>query len=413
MGMELLIVTIQSAIEKIDLNSSALSSVNQAIQGELLGHDLRALSMRLETFGSEQQSASFLGQNLRSLNLLIKQFRILYASTVKFAPLRARTYTLILAVLISPVYINDFSLKQALIFAPPLLLAITLSSMLITKVAAGNTKNASRLASVLTLFTGFLPFISNQIGQQITRNPNTAYPFYVSAISLPLGYYAFMKVLQILQPQAIALITKNDLKATNALDLAIKKIVSDEFAHTLSHRWAIYIHGKILTRLAATSLKQEMATNSNDSKTFKETVDSLLQILKSPDSDFDRDAVDLDSEIASRLDPWLGLLEVDLFVEPKLKEMKNLRVKELGEAIEEIVSNSIRHGKAQKLSLRVISKGDHDVEIAVIDDSKIAPPDYQTRYGLGTRIFNLVSDGRWSITRVDSSTVFNLVMAIE
>jgi hypothetical protein len=73
----------------------------------------------------------------------------------------------------------------------------------------------------------------------------------------------------------------------------------------------------------------------------------------------------------------------------------------------------MRHGKAQKLSLRVTSSGDKGVRIKAIDDSSVAPVDTNSRYGLGTRIFNLASDGRWSIERVNSTTVFTLEMSLE
>jgi len=181
----------------------------------------------------------------------------------------------------------------------------------------------------------------------------------------------------------------------------------------LAHRWAIYIHGKILTRLAATSLKLEMASQANDLSTFKNAVESLMDLLANPSSEFNVESGDLQSQITSRLDPWVGLLKVDIFIEPSLNEFNTHRVLSLGEVVEEIISNSMRHGKAENLSLRVTRGGERDIEIKAIDDATIPPPDHQTRYGLGTRIFNHVSDGRWSIKRVESKTVFELTMSIE
>jgi two-component sensor histidine kinase len=85
----------------------------------------------------------------------------------------------------------------------------------------------------------------------------------------------------------------------------------------------------------------------------------------------------------------------------------------IGEVIEELLSNSIRHGKAKKIELRVITTGDKEIDIIAVDDATIAPTKSLNRAGLGTRIFNLASDGRWSITRVGSSTQFKLRMSIE
>lgn len=402
-----------NSIASVNLESGELSQANHEIQKVLVQHDLRTLSVRLESFSAEQKQATFLGQNMTSVNLLIKQFGILYTSTLRLSPLRARAYALILLVSLAPAYINTFTLKETLIYLPPLIIAISLMSLLVVRVAKIGSRASARVVSLLILAIGLLPFVENQIGQHLTPNPNTVYPIYETAIALPLSYYAFMKVLQILQVQSVETLKKGDLVASKALESAISQTVKDEFAHALAHRWAIYIHGKILTRLAATALKLEMAAQVNDISTYRSTVESLKNLLSHPTLEFDTESGDLQSQIASRLDPWLGLLEVDLFIDPSLQTLNNHRVLSVGEVIEEIVSNSMRHGKAHKISLRVMKQGERDIQITAVDDGDTPPPEQPTRYGLGTTIFNLVSDGRWSITRVDSSTQFNLVMSIE
>jgi two-component sensor histidine kinase len=85
----------------------------------------------------------------------------------------------------------------------------------------------------------------------------------------------------------------------------------------------------------------------------------------------------------------------------------------LGEVIEELISNSIRHGKAKKIELKILRAGAKDVQIVAIDDSSVAPKSGDKKSGLGTRIFNLASDGRWSIKRVGSTTEFRLTMTLE
>lgn len=400
-------------LSSVDTVNLPLPEANSLIQKSLHGDGLRRLSMRLETFGSEQEEPKFLGQNLKSVNLLINQFRILYATTVRIAPLKARTYALILIVLITPAYINYFTLPEAIFTYPLVSAAIFVASKLIVKAKASKSPNNLRNASMLIYLTGMLPFIFNRIGQTITSDPRTEYPIYIGALSLPLGYYLFMNFLQVLQPQAIHLISSDQLVASTALKKAVTNTVSEEFAHALSHRWAVYIHGKILTRLAATALKLETASLAGDRETFKQTVRSLLEFLKNPDIDFDQLPTDLESEVKSRLDPWLGLLEIDLHIDENLKEIRNERVRELGEVIEEIVSNSMRHGKAQKIDMRVIDMGDNKIKVISVDDALTPPPLFQSRYGLGTRIFNLASDGRWAMTRVESGTEFRLTMVIE
>ena len=401
------------SISQVRNRSGNLDGENLAIQPHLLGDELRKLSMKLETFGSEQQGTTILGQNVRSVNLLIKQFRILYATTARSTPLSRSAYALVLLALITPPIINYSSLPEALIAYPIMILVIYIAAHVISKVLASNSPHALRNSSILIYLTGFLPMISNLLGQVINPDPNTRYPIYITGLTVPISYYIFIKVLQVLHPHALELIRNDELKASEALQEAVTKVVSDEFSHALSHRWAIFIHGKILTRLAATALKLETASQAGDSQSFNTAVDSLLNLLKNPDAEFEQKISVLETEVSSRLDPWLGLLDVDLHIDQELKSVRNERVRELGEVIEEIISNSMRHGKAQKVDLRVIKSGERDIQIIAVDNATIAPPEFQGRYGLGTRIFNLASDGRWSITRVESGTEFKLTMAIE
>ena len=401
------------SISQVRNRSGNLDGENLAIQPHLLGDELRKLSMKLETFGSEQQGTTILGQNVRSVNLLIKQFRILYATTARSTPLSRSAYALVLLALITPPIINYSSLPEALIAYPIMILVIYIAAHVISKVLASNSPHALRNSSILIYLTGFLPMISNLLGQVINPDPNTRYPIYITGLTVPISYYIFIKVLQVLHAHALELIRNDELKASEALQEAVTKVVSDEFSHALSHRWAIFIHGKILTRLAATALKLETASQAGDSQSFNTAVDSLLNLLKNPDAEFEQKITVLETEVSSRLDPWLGLLDVDLHIDQELKSVRNERVRELGEVIEEVISNSMRHGKAQKVDLRVMKSGDKDIQIIATDDAAIAPPEYQGRFGLGTRIFNLASDGRWSITRVESGTEFKLTMAIE
>ena len=405
--------TLIESISSVRNRSDDLTAENNAIQPYLLGTELRKLSMRLETFGTEQDGRTILGQSTGSINLLIKQFRILYATTARNAPLSKSAYALVLIALITPPYINYFSFTETLISYPIITVAITISAHLISKMLASNSPNAIRNSSLLIYFTGFLPIISNVIGQAITHDPRTQYPVFITGLILPISYYIFIKVLQVLHPHSLELIRNDQLAASGALQEAVTRVVSDEFSHALSHRWAIFIHGKILTRLAATALKLETTSQAGDTQSFNTAVDSLLNLLKNPDAEFEQEPSNLETEVSSRLDPWLGLLDVDLHIDQELNSIRNDRVRELGEVIEEIISNSMRHGKAQKVKLQVIRSGEKDIQIIALDDATIAPPEFQDRYGLGTRIFNLASDGRWSITRVESGTEFKLTMAME
>jgi len=318
----------------------------------------------------------------------------------------------VLIALVTPLYFYFYSIRE-FFFSYSLLLGFTIVfARLIIKVQSGRSPKALNIASILIFLSGLLPLAIDLLRQAILQDSRSQFPILISALALPLTYFISMEAFQVLRPSALRIIRSEELKASPALQTDITKRVSREFSESVSHQWAVYIHGKILTRLSATSLKLESASDSGDSQIFDENVDSLIALLGTPDLEFEESAKDLEAEVASRLNPWVGLLDINLFIDSDLKGIRNSRVRDLGEVIEELISNSIRHGKAKKIELKLLSLSGNDLEIIATDDAKVAPGGFRERSGLGTRIFNLASDGRWSISRQGTSTVFKLIMGI-
>jgi len=404
---------ITNSIAKITASGGSLSEQSAAMRPHLTGESLRRLSRELDDSRSDSSVQKSLQRNRNSLYLFVQQFRILSASIARSAPLGVRSYAFALIALVTPPYINFYSLIEFLISYPILVIVVFVTSRLIVKAQSGKSSSALRNASILVFATGLLPFIFNSIGQAIYHDPQTHFPIYITAVILPLVYFFVINLLQVLRPSALNLIRNDELAASDTLQSKVREVIKEEFTKNFSHDWAVFIHGKVLTRLAATSLKLDAAASVNDVKTYKETVESLLSLLRNPDADFDDESKDLQREIASRLDPWRGLLHIDLHIDQEIASLNNIRVRELGEVVEELISNSIRHGKAKRIDLKVLSLGRNEVEIIAVDDATISPGGLKEKSGLGTRIFNLASDGRWSLTRRGSSTEFRLTMGIK
>ena len=405
--------TLRDAIAKVALSKETLGENNRAIQPLLTGEHLRKLSMNLDTARGMPEGRTFLGRNAESLNLLVQQFRVLYASSVRMAPLRKATYVLVLIALVSPPYINFYSFKESLLSFPVLVFLIVIFANLITKSQSRNTSNSLLNSSILIYATGLLPFVVNLLGQALFHDPQTQFPILITALVLPLTYYLSIEGLQVLRPQALSLIQNDDLEASKSIQRKVDQKVSDEFSQNLSHQWAVFIHGKILTRLAATSLKLDAASKEGDLKTYQVTADSLISLLSFPDAEFKQEITDLKTELATRLDPWKGILDIELHIDQDLNSIKNSRIRDVGDVIEELISNSVRHGKAKKMELRLIHSNPKELTVIALDDATTSPPESMKRAGLGTRIFNLVSDSRWSITRVGLFTEFKLTMALD
>ena len=404
---------ITSAVAKITSAGGTLAEQYAAMRPHLVGDSLRRLSRELDDSRLDSSVQKSLQRNRNSIYLFVQQFQILSDSITRSAPLGIRSYVFVLIALVTPPYINFYSLIEFLISYPMLVITVFATSRLIVKIQSSKSTNAFRIASILIFITGLLPFIFNSIGQVIYDDPQTQFPIYITAVILPLVYFLLMKLLQVLRPRALNLIRNDELAASDILQSKVRKAIKEEFTINLSHEWAVFIHGKVLTRLAATSLKLDAAVSKNDAQTYNQTVESLMTLLRTPDAHFDDESKNLQREIASRLDPWRGLLQISLHIDQEIASLNNPRIRELGEVVEELISNSIRHGKAKMIDLKVLSSGINEVEIIAVDDAAISPGGLKEKSGLGTRIFNLASDGRWSLTRKGSSTEFRLTMGIK
>ena len=393
-------------------SSVTLLERNLNTRAILTGEDLRKFSRRLESFQDSKSRPVFISKDQRSLILLAQQFRALYAAAVLKAPLGIWAYVTVLIALATPPFIYFHSFLELLFSIPVLVILIFISASIISRIQRIDSARARNISSVLIFLSGGLPFAIDSTWQITNPDPRAQVPLLVTAVALPLTYYMFMEVFQVLRPRALRLIENNDLRAGKALQNQITKTVTEEFSHNLSHQWAVFIHGKILTRLAATALKLETVAKQENRKAFDEALETLEPLLADPAAEFDETPRNLQAEVIARLEPWQGLLEINLFIDPALKSLNNARVRDLGEVMEELLSNSIRHGKAKKINLRLVPSGTNEIEIISTDDSTVELTSKSQNAGLGTRIFNLASDGRWTITRQKSATEFRLTMAL-
>ena len=394
-----------------DKSSLDLGQRNEIIQRYLKNNTLKELSRTLNQKSEAVTNNSKFDQDMHSLNLISKQFNILYNFVARKSPLPAGVYTTLSFALIFPNYVHFFTIQQFLL-SMPFFLVIHLIAIFINRVLLHGGKFAILQSNLLTLLIGFLPFLEMLLFRAFLPNQVVEFPILTIAIFYPLGFFVYIRFCQIIQPEAVAAIRSDEIYTSHSLNTAISKIVRDEFKQSMSHQWATFIHGKILTRLAATSLKLQQAVDHNDLENFESGLKHLKTILENPTAEFDQNLMNLMSEIASRLDPWEGLITIKVSVDPVLEMVVNDRVKDLGEVIEEIISNSVRHGGAQNISISITSLDHPDIKLVIEDDAINPLPLVPSRIGLGTKILNLVSDGRWSISHVDAKSTVKLTMSL-
>jgi hypothetical protein len=179
----------------------------------------------------------------------------------------------------------------------------------------------------------------------------------------------------------------------------------------IGRRWAVHIHGKIQTRISSSALAIQQAIAQNDSSAIFKTINALQVTLAEPSDGVQHTDRVLEKEVEARFAPWAGLLEHEASIDPSLHILDATRVRVVGDVLEEMISNAVRHGGATQISIRLTMRDGGGIELYA-EDNSIYPP-YMDTYksvGIGTTIFNSASLGRWKLERDQNrgKTVFKM-----
>lgn len=182
-----------------------------------------------------------------------------------------------------------------------------------------------------------------------------------------------------------------------------QELLSEETIETLAHtriaadearQAAQTLHGPVQARLAACAVAMDQAAAAGDLDLYR---DSLARAQEALDSPLFPDPPLADSSIEESVlratGLWSGLLDVTADISEGLASATDSggRIESI---VEEALGNAARHGRAKRLQVSVSDVGDSTV-IEVHDDGK-GFTDF--RPGLGSRLFDKTTGGRWSVT---------------
>ena len=181
-------------------------------------------------------------------------------------------------------------------------------------------------------------------------------------------------------------------------------------------RWSVHIHGKVQTRISAAALAIKQDLIKDNQLGIKSTIHTLIDLLKSSEiylAILDRN---LEEEIDARLAPWNGIVEIDTVIDEGIADSESEWVRVVGEVIEEVISNAVRHGGATEIRIEVRPVSKSTLLIYSEDNSPQLPPeDLNIKRGIGSTIFSSASLGNWKLSRDKkrAKTVFQLRMKID
>jgi signal transduction histidine kinase len=163
----------------------------------------------------------------------------------------------------------------------------------------------------------------------------------------------------------------------------------------LSRELAKYLHGTIQSRLMASAMALEKAGRKGDKRALEKELAQAYESLRVPSASyFAAPEESLKAEVAKVVAKWNDLMKIKTKIDKSVGELAPAKSQEMGNAINEAISNSFRHGQATEVQI-LISKNKEKIKIEVIDNGS-GPQ--KGNGGLGTEWFNAISGSDWNLS---------------
>jgi signal transduction histidine kinase len=162
----------------------------------------------------------------------------------------------------------------------------------------------------------------------------------------------------------------------------------------ISRELAKYLHGTIQSRLMASAIGLESAGRRGDVKALKKEAKSAYKNLKLPsESYFSTPENDLRDELDKVIKKWNGLINIKLTLPKSHPDLAPDLIQDVGNVINEGLSNAFRHGLADQAKVKVSFKS--GLMIIEIDDNGTGPT--EGKGGLGAEWFNAIAGANWNL----------------
>tara|TARA_B110000503_G_scaffold140970_1_gene233197 strand:- start:852 stop:2594 length:1743 start_codon:yes stop_codon:yes gene_type:complete len=163
----------------------------------------------------------------------------------------------------------------------------------------------------------------------------------------------------------------------------------------LSRELAKYLHGTIQSRLMASAMALERAGRKGDKKALERELEEAYKSLRVPSAEyFNAHEETFKDEITKVVSKWNDLMKVKVKISSSFPEIPGHKAQEIGNVINEGLSNSFRHGNASKVDISVTHKSDR-IFVVVKDDGDGMNG---SKPGLGTDWFRAIAGSAWSLT---------------
>ena len=172
-------------------------------------------------------------------------------------------------------------------------------------------------------------------------------------------------------------------------------------------QFAQYVHAEVQAQLLACKLLLLKAAQSEFELFPPEITRQITERMEKIKQPYVRPAAQITTQRLVEISKsWSGLAEISYDLPPELSQHQPYS-KVTSQLIEEAIVNSIRHGKATKISVRG-SKTLDLIEVSVTDNGKFE--NIANEEGLGSILFNTFAHD-WSINSVGNNTVLTFTVS--
>lgn len=162
----------------------------------------------------------------------------------------------------------------------------------------------------------------------------------------------------------------------------------------LSRELAKYLHGTIQSRLMASAMALEKAGRKGDKKALERELAQAYKSLRVPSASYFAAPEDsFNAEIKKVISKWNDLMKIKVKIDKTLKSIDPVKSQEIGNAVNEGLSNAFRHGNAEKVDISV-SQIRGGIKVEIIDDGS-GPQ--SGKGGLGAEWFNAIAGKNWKL----------------
>lgn len=166
-----------------------------------------------------------------------------------------------------------------------------------------------------------------------------------------------------------------------------------------SREFAQLLHSEIQNKFLNSILSSQRSSETNfDVRKEAEKLRALLSSFIDRKAD---SVAQLGAEIKKLVADWEGFLDIELEISPEAEHISLDRIKGVSDLVSEAITNSVRHGSATQMQIKIDTR--EDVLTLRISDDGVGLR--SSRVGLGTRLLAAVTENRYTIENAKGNGV--------